>query len=192
MKNQAARNQDDGVDGAVAADGAGDGAVAPMSLDGAAAADGAAAGAVARVSLEDERRRQEAVKHLLLDWTDKARLEQDKAQLQAEKARLERDQEKLRFDQAKCWGMLMEERGQELTATKPSAPLLLMLGETALFLQRNKSLGKAEQEQFLKKLLREIDATLLEVLNGWNRVAIKQKHLRSLVERIRKDRMEDD
>ena len=127
-----------------------------------------------------------------MDWTDKARLEQDKARLQAEKARLERDQEKLRFDQAKCWGMLMEERGQELTATKPSAPLLLMLGETALFLQRNKSLGKAEQEQFLKKLLREIDATLLEVLNGWNRVAVKQKKLRSLIERIRKDRMEDD
>ena len=60
IKNQAARHQDDGVDGAVAADGAGDGAVAPMSLDGAAAADGAADGAVARVSLEKERRRQEA------------------------------------------------------------------------------------------------------------------------------------
>ena len=140
-KNQAAKHQDDGVDGAAAADGAGDGAVAPMSLDGAAAADGAADGAVAPVSLE-EGRRQEAVLHLLLDWTDKARLEQDKARLQAEKARLERDQEKLRFDQAKCWGMLMEERGQELTATKPSAPLLLMFGETALFLQRTESLGK--------------------------------------------------
>ena len=140
-KNQAAKHQDDGVDGAAAADGAGDGAVAPMSLDGAAAADGAADGTVAPVSLE-EGRRQEAVLHLLLDWTDKARLEQDKARLQAEKARLERDQEKLRFDQAKCWGMLMEERGQELTATKPSAPLLLMFGETALFLQRTESLGK--------------------------------------------------
>ena len=74
----------------------------------------------------------------------------------------------------------------------PSAPLLLMLGETALFLQRNKSLGKAEQEQLLNKLLRETDATLLEVLHGWNRVAVKQKQLRMLVERIRKDRMEDD
>ena len=125
-----------------------------------------------------------------MDWTDKSRLEQDKAQLQAEKARLERDQEKLRFDQAKCWGMLMEERGQELTATKPSAPLLLMFGETALFL--NESLGKTEQDKVLKKLLREINATLLEVLNGWNRVAVKQKKLRSLVERVRKDRMEDD
>ena len=123
--------------------------------------------------------------HLLLDWTDKARLERDKARLQAEKARLERDQEKLRFDRAKCWGMLMEERGQELTATKPSAPLLLMLGEMALFLQRNKSLGKAEQEQFLQKLFRETDATLLDVLHGWNRVAVKQKKLRSLVEKVR-------
>ena len=127
------------------------------------------------------------MEHLLLDWTDKARLEQDKARLQAEKARLDRDKEKLRFDQAKCWGMLMEERGQELTATKPSAPLLLMLGETALFLQINESLGKTEQEKteqekFLKKLLRETDATLLEVLNGWNRVAVKQKKLRSLVD----------
>ena len=52
IKNHAARNQVDGVDGAVAADGAGDGAVAPMSLDGAAVADGAADGAVAPVSLE--------------------------------------------------------------------------------------------------------------------------------------------
>ena len=86
----------------------------------------------------------------------------------------------------------MEERGQELTATKPSAPLLLMFGETALFLQRTESLGKTEQENLLKKLIREVDATLLEVLNGWNRVAVKQKKLRSLGERIRKDRMEDD
>ena len=122
------------------------------------------------------------MKHLLLDWTDKTRLEQDKAQLQAEKARLERDQEKLRFDQAKCWGMLMEERGQELTAAKPSAPLLLMFGETALSLHRNESLGKTEQEKFLKKLLREVYATLREVLNGWNRVAVKQKKLRNLVD----------
>ena len=94
------------------------------------------------------------MKHLLLDWTDKARLEQDKAQLQAEKAGLERDQEKLRFNHAKCWGMLMEERGQELTATKPSAPLLLMFGETALPLERKESLGNTEQENILKKLLR--------------------------------------
>ena len=134
IKNQAARHQDDGVDGAAAADGAGDGAVAPMSLDGAAAADGAADGAVAPVSLEKERRRQEAVEHLLLDWTDKARLERDKARLQAEKAGLERDKEKLRFDQAKFWGMLMEECGQEPTATKPRAPLLLMPGEACLIL----------------------------------------------------------
>ena len=58
IKNQAARHQYDGVDDVVAADGAGDGAVAPMSLDGAAAADGAADGAVAPVSLGKERRRQ--------------------------------------------------------------------------------------------------------------------------------------
>ena len=83
----------------------------------------------------------------LLDWIDKARLEQDKAQLQAEKARLERGQGKLRFDQAKCWGMLMEERGQELTATNPSAPLLLMFGETALSLQGNESLGKLNRKR---------------------------------------------
>ena len=57
-KNQAAKHQDDGVDGAAAADGAGDGAVAPMSLDGVAAADGAADGAVALWSLAKERRRQ--------------------------------------------------------------------------------------------------------------------------------------
>ena len=69
-KNQAAKHQDDGVDGAAADDGAGDGAVAPMSLDGAAAADGAADGAGAPVSLE-EGRRQEAGVQLLLDWTDK-------------------------------------------------------------------------------------------------------------------------
>ena len=89
------------------------------------------------------------MKHLLLDWTDKARLERDKAQMQAEKARLDRDKEKLRFDQAKFWGVPMEERGRELTApggynaTKPSAPLLMMLGEMALFLQRNKPSGKS-------------------------------------------------
>ena len=56
------------------------------------------------------------MEHLLLDWTDKARLERDKAQTQAEKARLDRDKAKLRLDQAKFWGMLMEECGQELTA----------------------------------------------------------------------------
>ena len=131
------------------------------------------------------------MEHLLLDWTDKARLERDKAQMQAEKARLDRDKEKLQFYQAKFWGMLMEECGQELTAhggynaTTPSVPLLLMLGEMALFLQRNKSLGKAEQEQLLQKLFREADATLLDVLHGWNRVAVKQKKLRSLIEKVR-------
>ena len=56
-KNQATIHQDDGVDGAVVAGGAGDGAVAPMSLDGAVAADGAD-GALVPVSLEKERRRQ--------------------------------------------------------------------------------------------------------------------------------------
>ena len=76
------------------------------------------------------------MKKLLQDWTDKAGLERDKALLQAEKARLERDKEKLRFDEAKFWGMLMEECGQEPTATKPMAPLLLMLGEACLILQK--------------------------------------------------------
>ena len=92
-----------------------------MSLDGAAAADGVADGAVAPVSLEKERQRQESVKNLLQDWTDKAGRERDKALLQAEKARLERDKEKLRFDRAKFWGMLMEACGQKPTAEKPMA-----------------------------------------------------------------------
>ena len=91
-----------------------------------------------------ERQRQEAVKNLLQDWTDKAGRERDKAPLQAEKARLERDKEKLRFDRAKFWGMLMEECGQEPTAEKPMAPLLLMLGEACLILQKNQSLGKPD------------------------------------------------
>ena len=127
------------------------------------------------------------MKHLLLGWTEKARLERDKAQMQAENARLDRDKEKLRFDPAKFWGMLMGECGQELTAhggynaTKPSAPLLMMLAEMAFFLQRNKPLGKAEQEQFMQKLFRETDATFLDVLHSWNRVAVKQKKIRSLI-----------
>ena len=55
----------------------------------------------------------------------------------------------------------------------------------AAYAKRNKPLGKAEQEQFMQKLFRETDATLPDVLRSWNRVAVKQKKIRSLVEKAR-------
>ena len=128
------------------------------------------------------------MKYMLQDWREKGLgLRREKALLQKAKAQLERDKAQSQFDQAEFWGMLMEECGPKPTATKPMAPLLLMLGEACLILQKNQSLGKPERVQFLQKLLDETEGALLEVLDGWNRVAVKQKEFRSLVARIRND-----
>ena len=160
---QASRQQDADADGVAAAEDIADDV-----------GDGAADGAMAPISQKKEKLRREAANNLLQDWIDKAGLERDKVLLQREEA-------KLRFDRAIFWGMLMEECGQERTAPKSMAPLLLVLGEACLFLQRNKSLGKLERERFLQKLFDETDATLHELLQGWIAIVDRYKKIRRSV-----------
>ena len=129
---------------------------------------------MAPISQEKEKLRREVANNLLQDWIDKAGLEREKALLQ-------REATKVRFDRAIFWGMLMEECGQEPTATKSMAPLLLVIGEVCLFLQRNTSLGKLERERFLQKLFDETDATLHELLQGWIAIVDRYKQIRRSV-----------
>ena len=186
------RQQASNMAAAASAGRASQAAWASTSSAGAAASDGAMSATVALVSREKERRRRETADCLLLDWADRARLEQEKFLLQAERDELKGDRQTLQATQAKFWETLLEECGHEPVhhekghAMMPSAPLLKMLGEMAALLPDTQIRGLTWQARFLQKVLRETDATLLDALHGWNRVAGRQIGRRGLDVRGRK------